>query len=35
MDRDFIFFFVGLLLGYAVGTFILVLVTRAERKHDK
>jgi hypothetical protein len=32
MDRDFIFFFVGLLVGYGIGTLVLVLINKARRE---
>jgi hypothetical protein len=35
MDKEFILFLAGLLLGYGIGAFVLLLITRAERKHGK
>ena len=35
MDRDFIFFFVGLLVGYGIGTLVLLLINKAQKNNDK
>lgn len=35
MDKEFILFFSGLLLGYGIGAFILLLITKEQKNDDK
>lgn len=32
MDRDFIFFLTGLLVGYGIGTLVLLLINKEQKK---